>query len=178
MTTDSPAMPHVAIRAVVANASRLASWMEARDLQQEAALVMIEAARTWRPELGTLSNYQAKAVARHLQTYIAAQASPVHHREHHRAPAVERASVEALALVAAPAMGMERALDLDRAAREVRAIMEGYTPAARAVLIEERRPAEVAREHGLSVRQVYNEAQYARRALRSSRVLARLAVEL
>ena len=112
MATDQ--RPHVAIRSVVANPSRLANWLEARELQQEAALVAIEAARTWRPGVAPMHAYQASAVARHLDAYVAAQASPVHHREHHRAPSVERASEVELANHPAPSAGIEWRLDLDK----------------------------------------------------------------
>jgi DNA-directed RNA polymerase specialized sigma24 family protein len=178
MDRASQDRPCAGIRSAVSNYLRRNNWMERQDLYQQAALEAIVAAQTWRPGGAPLNAYQASAVAKHLSAYITREASPLHHRVGHVAPHVERASVEALANVAAPGAGVEFSLDLARAAREVRRIMSLQSPAAQAVLLAERPPAEVAREHGLTAAQVYVEAQRARRALRRSPVLAELAAGL
>ena len=174
MAPASPALPHVALRAVCANYCCLAMWMEAKEIQAEAALTALEAARTWKPALGTLSNYQASAVAKRLSTYVTTEASPMHHRQGHRAPPVVRASVEVLERQAAPCAGIEFKLDLTRAAREVRRILELH-PVAKAVLLDERQPVDVAAELGLPAAHVYEVTAAAKRALRGSRKLRRLA---
>ena len=162
-----------AVRAVVRNYQRRAMWIEAADLQQQAALTMIEAARTWRPGDAPLGSYQAAAVARHLGRYIAAQASPVH-ETHGQGSGAQGCSLEALASTG-EAPQAEFHIDLGKACAEVARILAGRSPAVRAVLLEERKPAEVAADLGVPVQAVYQAVNAATRALRASRKLARLA---
>ena len=171
-----------AVRAVVRAYQRRAGWLEAADLQQQAALTMIEAARTWRPEgvppdavqtMTPLEAYQVAAVARNLKRYIAAQASPVH-ETHGQASGAQGCSLEALAS-AGEAPRAEFHIDLGKACAEVARILAGRSPAVRAVLLEERKPAEVAADLGVPVQAVYQAVNAATRALRASRKLARLA---
>ena len=164
-----------AVKAVVANYQRRALWLEAADLQQQAALTMIEAARTWKPGGAPLAAYQASAVARNLERYIAAQASPVH-ETHGRASGARGCDLEAIASLGEPP-DAEFHIDLKRACEEVRRILASKSPAARAVLLGERKPADVAAEMGLPARQLYVEIKAATRALRASPVLAMLVLD-
>jgi len=162
-----------AVRAVVSNYSRRNSWLEARELQQVAALTMIEASRTWKPGGAPLAAYQARAVALSLKRHIEDAHCPVPNR--HRSPE----GVRRCDLVDLPDRGeapqAEWHIDLKRAAEEVRRILSRQSPAAVAVLLGEREPALVAAELGLPASRVYVEAQAARRALRGSAKLAQLA---
>ena len=153
-----------AVCSVVANYTRMAGgWLGADELQQVAAVTMLEAARTWKPGGAPLENYQAKAVAFRLKRYIAKMRRPASARE-------DMATAED----ALPPQA-EWHIDLKRAAEEVQRILSRQSRAAVAVLLEERAPAEVAAELGLSAARVYTEAQAARRALRGSRKLRALA---
>jgi DNA-directed RNA polymerase specialized sigma24 family protein len=161
-----------AVARVAANWHRRASWMDADELLAEAAMVAVETARTWREDLGPLENYQASAVARRLGRHVVQQASPV--SLHQTATATKREDLDELAS-AGERPAAEWHLDHERACQEVRRILAQKSPAARAVLLDERKPAEVASELGVPVRQVYVEIKSATRALQSSRKLAMLA---
>lgn len=161
----------VAVRAIVGNYSRRAAWLDIMEIKQEAALVMIEAARTWRPGGVPLAQYQAACVAKRLCRLSAESSSPVRPfvgAAHTRVWAV---GCSTAALEEMPdgshGLDMESRIDMERAAREVRDIVSRY-PEAHAVLIEERRPAEVAAESGLPVTDVYRQTKRAKLALRAS----------
>ena len=162
-----------AVSAVIRRYARRSAWIEAMELQQQAVVIMAEAARTWKPGPVPLASYQAAAVARQLGRYIAAQASPVH-ETHGQLSGARGCDLEALEHVGATPCP-ERLIDIARACAEVRRILAARSVAARAVLLEERKPAEVASAMGLSVRAVYVEVNAAMRGLRASRQLARLA---
>jgi len=163
-----------AVRAVVANYSRRNSWLEARELQQQSAMVMIEASRTWKPGGAPLAAYQARAVALSLKKHIENTRCPVPNS--HRTPADARGvDVEAIDLAGGEAPQAEWHIDLKRAAEEVRRILSRQSPASVEVLLGEREPALVAAELGLPASRVYVEAQAARRALRGSAKLRQLA---
>ena len=174
--TDVPA----SVRSIVANYSRRAAWIEAQELQQEAALTMIEAARTWRPGGAPLATYQAAAVAKHMSRFLAEAESPVRPfvgKKHVRVHA-ERRELESASNVPAPACASEVYVDVREAVREVFVILGAHPPAARAVLLDERSPATVAAEFGLSAATVYVQTKAARRALRSSTKLRALMEDL
>ena len=163
-----------AVRAVVANYQRRAPWFEACELQQQAALTVLESSRTWKPGGAPLEAYQANAVARRLGRHIAETCIPV--TDKHRTPYyVTRVGTNALDLAGGEAPQAEWHIDLARAAMEVRRILSRQSPAAVAVLLGEREPALVSAELGLPVESIYSELQAARRALRGSQGLARLA---
>jgi hypothetical protein len=167
--------PHVAIRSVVANYSRMAAWLSAMDLQQEAAVATIEAARDWDPARGTLHDHQARRVALRLRDFIARQDRPVTFGIRHKSPVAT--AVELDDAMPAEPPHIEWRLDLARAAIEVNRILAGR-PAAREVLLGERNQSDVARDHGLSRWQVVRETMAAREALRKSRMLREFAEAL
>ena len=157
-----------AVRSVVAAYQRRALWLEAADLQAEAAVVSIEASRTWRPGGAPLASYQARAVAKHLGRYLAKQRCPASGKD----PIGISVEIDDSARTDTP--DAEWHIDLERACAEVRRILAGKSAAARAVLLGERAPAEVAAELGVPARRLYVEIKAATRALRRSRVLAEL----
>jgi DNA-directed RNA polymerase specialized sigma24 family protein len=172
--TDVPA----SVRSIVANYSRRAAWIEAMELQQEAALTMIEAARTWRPGWAPLADYQGAAVAKRLNRLLAEMESPVRPfvgKKHERVHA-ESCDLEAADGEAQPGCAAEFHIDVRAAVREVFRII--VAPAARAVLLEERSPSAVATDLGLPVAAVYMQTKAARRALRSSAKLRALMEDL
>jgi hypothetical protein len=163
----------VAVRAVVANYSRMNSWLEARELQQQAAMVMIEASRTWKPGGAPLAAYQARAVALSLKKHVENTRCPVPNS--HRTPDARGVDVEAIDLAGGETQQAEWHIDVKRATEEVRRILSKQSPAAVAVLLGEREPAQVAAALGMTASRVYVEAQAARRALRGSVKLRQLA---
>ena len=167
---------NVAVRSIVANHTRRAPWLGAGDLQQQAALVMMECSSTWRPALGPIKPYQAAAVDRRLYRYVAEQRSPVQAYTGTKhtptgATRVDVAAIEGHGYHAPDADDM----DMMRAAREVRAIMAAQTEAARLVLLEEEKPAQVASILGIPIDRVYQQTRAAKRALRGSGRLQQLA---
>jgi DNA-directed RNA polymerase specialized sigma24 family protein len=170
--TDVPA----SVRAIVANYTRRAAWIEAMELQQEAALTMIEAARTWKPGGAPLSAYQGAAVAKRLSVVVAEMSSPVRPfaGKHHVRVQAASCPVDTIDDVEQSDAGSECRLDIRAAAHEVFRILGAQPPAARAVLLEERRAGAVASELGLPVAEVYRATLEARRALRSSERLRAL----
>jgi hypothetical protein len=184
MDQHSVSNPPPSVRAVCANYARRASWLGARELQQEAAVAMVEAARTWMPGGAPLGAYQAAAVAKRLGRVLASSRAPVSlHRTDSAAVGVPLTRVDGtdtpdVAGVAATSWtSPDGRLDLARAAEEVRRLLWGQHPVAAAVLLEERAPAEVARELRVPARRVYDAVEAAKRALRGSRRLASLCAE-
>jgi DNA-directed RNA polymerase specialized sigma24 family protein len=164
-----------AVQRVAANWHRRANWLGADELLAEAALVAVETERSWKPELGHLENYQTSAVARRMGSYVAQMASPCPLAiGNHVHPAGQRAGLGDLDNVG-EAPRAEFHIDLKRAVEEVQKILARQSPAARAVLLEEREPVDVAAELGLPASRVYTETQLARKALRKNRRLAVLA---
>jgi hypothetical protein len=165
---------------VVHNYARQACWLSVLELRSEATIAMIEAARTHDPAKGPLGTYQAQAATYRLQDFIAHQMRPVHFGRGRKPPVALGVGLGAIRVGAVRASGatsIEFRLDLNRAAREVRRILEDR-PAAREVLMGERLQTDVARELGLSRWQVVREVQEARRVLRGSATLRELAVGL
>lgn len=151
-------------RSLVAKFLRLAPWIEEQELTQVACLAALEARRHYKPDMGaSLSTYQAAAIRYMLSHCLDRErAAPVQGTlsaiRHTR-----RADLDSL-------NGQEddRALpdlDLATARARLRAILQRAHPAATAVLLEERKPAEVARAMRLPVGKVYQAVLYAKRAV-------------
>jgi hypothetical protein len=163
---------------VVRNYARQACWLSVLELRQEATVAMLECARTHDPAKGRpLGTYQAAAVAWRLQDFIAHQMRPASFGRGRKPPVALGVDLRAIRTQPSGGTPIEFRLDLDRAAREVRRILEAR-PAAREVLLGERLQTDVARELGLSRWQVVREVQAARRVLRKSATLRELAVGL
>ena len=171
MTALSPA-----VQRVTANWHRRANWLGADELLAEAALVAVETERSWKPGRGPLENYQTRSVKRHMGAYVAQQASPYPLAiGNHVQPVGHRVNLGDLDNVLVEVPRAEFHIDLKRAVEEVQKILARQSPAARAVLLEEREPVDVAAELGLPASRVYTETQLARKALRKNRRLAVLA---
>jgi DNA-directed RNA polymerase specialized sigma24 family protein len=170
-------LPDVAIRAVCANYSRLTPWLEAQELRQEAALVALEAARTWKPGGAPLANYQAAAVARRLGRYIAEQRAPLRPfvGANHTLVDVRACAVEDIDRAGGHAPSVEADLDRAAAMAELHRILAKYPAQAAATLLGEHTAGDVAREMGLTRRQVEYPVMMAKRAIRKSALLQQLA---
>jgi hypothetical protein len=183
MDQHSVVDPPASVRAVCANYARRAAWLDARELQQEAAVAMIEASRTWKPGGAPLGSYQASAVAKRLGRYLAASRAPVSlHRTESSAVAVPlgrdgRDSPDVAKASAREWSSPDSRLDLARAAEEVRRLLWGKHPVAAAVLLDERTPAEVADELRVTPLTVYRAVCAAKRALAGSGRLAEMVAE-
>jgi DNA-directed RNA polymerase specialized sigma24 family protein len=115
-------------------------------------------------------------VAKRLSVVVAEMSSPVRpfFGKHHVRVQADACPVDAIDDVEQPDVGAECRLDIREAAHEVFRILGAQPPAARAVLLEERRAGAVASELGLPVAEVYRATLEARRALRSSERLRAL----
>jgi hypothetical protein len=168
-------MVSAAVRAICANYQRRERWIGADEIQQEAALVLVESARTWMPCRGPQEPYQAKAVRSRLWRHVHWLRVPVKAFTGGKQTPVHAVAVPLGDIVEAPHVSdMERALDLQRAAVHLHALMAKQTAAARAVLLQGRQSMDVARELGMSRARVYVETQAAVRALRANRRLRKL----
>jgi DNA-directed RNA polymerase specialized sigma24 family protein len=160
---------------------RLVAWLDARELEQEAAVAMLEAQRTWRAGGGAnLATYQTRAVVFRLKRFVDRERSPVSASTNYvpNLRGLVRADVRAIDDEIAPhtTLRIEDHLDLQRAADELRAIMAMQSDGAREVLLGETKPAQVAHDLGLPVATVYRQTQAARLALTESPRLRALMV--
>lgn len=156
------------IRALAASFARANAWADPRDLHQEAALAALRCTRSWRPDVTPLSAYQRVAVRRALLDLV--------RRDHNIVSGLEtHGPVDGCYVVAGyqqldldtPAGGdPERDLDTRRTAARIREILAGHSAAARAVLLEERLPREVARDLGIPAATVRRQTWRAREAVR------------
>ena len=174
-------------RAALRDYAQRNSWIELRDLEQEAAVAALEAGRRYRPDGGTSTDlWEAWIVALALSRFVAEQRCPVSLPKRKgeswdAAAGAKRSALQvtggdgtehenlALARVAAEAFEpLEHRLDRERAMADVRRILDAESEAAKAVLLAEEKSSEVAKRLGLSVRQVYDQSARAMRALRAA----------
>ena len=151
---------------------KLAPWIEPQELRQVACLAYLEAARSYPPNCqASLATYRDAAARFMLSHHIDRARSPVTAGKNNlfAMRGMSRAPLEAL--------GGERCepdLDIEAAKAKLRAVMQLMSPAATAVLLEERKPAEVARALRMPVGKVYQATLRARRALARNEELRQL----
>lgn len=168
-----------------------APWLDIRDLEQEAAAASLEAARGWRAGEAPPELWESRLVAIALSRLVAEQRSPVsvpdcRGKEGSRdranwelaayagrapltVPGDDGGEIEhpEVARRAAEAWEpIEDQLDRARALAVAVALLEARSEAARAVVLGDEKPAEVAARLGLSRAEVYDEAARAMKALR------------
>jgi DNA-directed RNA polymerase specialized sigma24 family protein len=155
---------------------RIAPWVEPAELQQVAALAYLEAAQSYPPNChASLDTYRDSAVRYMLSHHIDRARSPVTASTGKLAAMREMKGFEIQERDLPPVEAtLEQDLDIAAAKVRLRAIMSLMPPAASAVLLEERKPAEVARSMRVPVRQVYVAALRARRALARNEELRQL----
>ena len=156
---------------------RIAPWIEQAELQQVAALACLESARSYpKGASASLATYQASAVRFMLSHHIDRDRSPVTASTGKLSAmrGMTRAPVEALDWVGAEDEPREQELDLTAAKVRLRAALSLMSPAATAVLLDERKPAEVARTMRVPRRQVYVAVLQAKRALARNEELRQL----
>jgi hypothetical protein len=171
-------------RVAIRNYATRNPWIELRDLEQEATVAALEAAQGWRSDRGSCPEQRESWIVALALSKLAREAiSPVSlpdapsvawgaassaRRAPLRVPSEDGEERDNPALDHAAAEQFEPAEDrLDRARlmAEVRRILDAESEAARAVLLNEEKSSEVARQMGLSVRQVYDDTLRAMRAL-------------
>lgn len=174
-------------RCAIAAYRRRNAWLDPRDLEQEAALVALEAGRDWRPDGGTTRDlWEAWRVGLALSRIVAETRCPVSlPKRKGESWDAASASVGASLTVQAPDGGererpaleqlaadqhedAESVIDRARAVVAVRRIMASQPPAARAVLLDEERPAAVAARLGMTPTEVYRATCKATRRLRAA----------
>lgn len=137
------------------------SWLDRRDLEQEAALAALTADPGWEP----------RVVALALSRFVAEQRVPV------SLPKSKGASWCAAAIATRVELDddmpelaetPEERIDRERALARIRAIMAEQTEAARLVLLAEENRAAVAARLRVSVCEVYQATRQAMRALRAA----------
>lgn len=155
-------------------------WLDPQDIEQEAALAMVLAARTWTPDGGAnLDTYCNRAVAVALYGYCRRTASPVSCSVRYVRDLAGLSAIGLLPGHKVSSPSPERAIDYQRAAEAIGALL-ATTPRghlAREVLIDEQKAAAVAERHGVPVRRVYQATNDAMVALRSSPQLRAFAEE-
>lgn len=165
---DHDEMASIARRAA-ARYARRCWWADKQELEQEAWVAMLRARKTFDPQVGVpFGGYAWRAVVVSLSSYLWRQSAPVSagDRDLEELAGIHRAPLEAAANVA-QALDVEELVDCVRRARLVRDVIDLHDEDghARAVLLGERRPQEVARESAGDVSQVYRSTQRARSAL-------------
>jgi DNA-directed RNA polymerase specialized sigma24 family protein len=175
--SDEVVLP--AIGAEVAKLAWRNRWLDVDDLKQEALLtaLKVEARGLWRSSEAPV-NYMARAVRSRLLEMVMSVGCPVKvgvgsHRD--GSGGWEAAYAEAASCRAddvddnAPGTipNPEEDLDRQRAIEELRTVLEDATPAARAVILGEEKPAAVAKAHGLTAAQVYWQTEKARAAVKA-----------
>lgn len=173
-----------ATTAIVRNYAALASWLEVQELRQQAELAKAETVRTWKPGGAPLVACQNKAVTWALWRHMRLERSPIYVNLGHRAGAIALDGLCRVNLVAArgvPAAELPAEERVDR--RHLANIitrMLALLPMgdlAGEVLLGERKPAEVAKERKLPVREVYQAVRDAKRSLGRNQRLREFAVE-
>jgi DNA-directed RNA polymerase specialized sigma24 family protein len=173
-----------ATNAIVRNYSALTGWLEAQELRQQAELAKLEVARTWKPGGAPLVACQNAAMKWALWRYVRWARGPVYANLGHRAgtEALDACrSVDLLALRGQPDIGDSHEDHLDkRRMANIITRMLALMPSgelAGEVLLGERKPAEVAQERKVPVREVYQAVQDAKRKLKGSRRLRQFVAE-
>ena len=170
-------IPTTAIRVICNNYSARYWTLDRRDMEQEAVAAALEAERTWRPDGAPLACYQARAAALAVRRYCARAACPVSGCSREPATAWQQKVV--------PLSEMTSVEEPDshywrrRVAAEIRRILYGLPDGrlAKMVLLDEYKPAEVAREERCKLRRVYRATSRAYQALAESKILQNYAAE-
>lgn len=161
-----------AISVICANYARRYPSLDIRDMRQEATVAALEARRTWRRGGAPLHCYQARAAALAVRLYCAKARCPVSGWAGNLAALgrIQRAS-DGLAIDPAP--DPETHYYRRRLAAEIRRILYGVPDGhlAALVLLDEYKPAEVARQQRRPLRQIYRATHRAYQALASSETL-------
>jgi len=170
-----------ATTAIVRNYSFLCGWLEIQELRQQAELAKLEAARTWKPDGAPLEACQAKAMTGALWLYVRKARAPVYASRHciSELDGCKREVLRSIDHVPLPAEPAEAHLDRHRVANLITrmlALLPGGDLAGE-VLLEERKPAEVAKLRKVPVRDVYQAVQDAKKRLGRSRQLREYALE-
>ena len=170
-----------AITAISNNYARRYYTLDRRDMEQEAALAALESAHTWRPFGAPLSCYQARAAALAVRQFGACSSCPVPMRAH-RVDALwglTSVSYEHAGHLTDPDASPESHLYRNRLAAEIRRILYGLPDGhlAGLVLLDEYKPAEVARQQQVKLKRVYRATTRARQALAASTTLREYAAE-
>lgn len=159
---------------MINNYHRAFRWLDTEDLEQEAAVTALETSRSWRPGGAPLDAYQARAVAYSLRRYTKRAASPVSASARYVGDldCTRRESTDWMDQMSAEEFDLDRARAID----EVRSIFAGMDAGhlAVGVLLEERKPAEVARLEGVDVELVYRTTAQARRRIAEKKSLRQL----
>jgi len=173
-------------RRAVRNYAAINRWLDPRDLEQEAAVVALEAARTWEPDGGTSRDlWEAWKVGLALSRFVAEQRVPVSLPKYkgeswHEAASALRECLEVglpggvgenpeLARLAVESYeAPENVVDMRRELDAIRRLLDEAEPAARAVLLEEEKSSVVADRMGIPTREVYDRTRRAIVVLRSA----------
>jgi len=170
-------IPTTAIRVICNNYAARYWTLDRQDMEHEAVAAALEAGRTWRPDGAPLACYQARAAALAVRRYCARAACPVSGCSREPAMAWQQRAV--------PMSEMDSTADPDthywrrRLAAEIRRILYGLSDGhlAKMVLLDEYKPAEVAREERCKLRRVYRATSRAYQALAESEILQNYAAE-
>jgi hypothetical protein len=156
---------------------RIAPWVEPEELQQVAALAYLEAAQSYPPNCqASLDTYRDSAVRYMLSHHVDRARSPVTASTGKLSAMREMrgASLEVIDQDGGELEERERDLDIAAAKVRLRAVLQLMSPAATAVLLEERKPAEVARALRVPVQRVYVATLHAKRAIARNEELRQL----
>lgn len=189
----TPTLAHGS-RCAVHGYARLNPWLDLRDLEQEAAVTAIKAGRTWRPDGGTsrkaweawkvglvLSRFAAQARTpvslpgtkgkkgsaerRHWDEAASAQREPLSVPTAYQGDVDTRDVASVSAALYEP---IEERLDRARALAAAVALLDARHSAAKAVVIDGEKPADVAARMGITRAEVYDHTARALRALRAA----------
>jgi hypothetical protein len=167
-------------RALLNHYLRTCPWVDREDLQQEAALAELEAARQWKDGGAPLDVCQRSATRQRLGRYVWAFRWPVTADRRRFDPAkhdLRKAPIAGLRATADQAPLADALLHSRRAAEMVRQAFAllAIGDVAAEVLLGERKPAEVAAARRVPVQMAYRAVRVARRALREDRHLQEFA---
>jgi DNA-directed RNA polymerase specialized sigma24 family protein len=167
-------MSNVATRAITAiceNYRRCYPGLDVDDMRQEAALAAWTARRTWRRGGAPLPQYQARAALFAVRRYCAKARSPVSGQ----IPALGKTSATSIDCVELtfPGSAPDEYFYRRRLSAEIRRILYGVRDGhlAALVLLDEYKAAEVVRERGCTLSDVYQATHRAYRALARSKQL-------
>ena len=158
------------------NYCRRCWWAEHSDLENTAMVAVLEAERTWDPEVGVPKGaYQWRAAVLALRNYLWETSSPVSLPKRSAmlpelAKGISKVALDPSAGTTTP--WPDRLIDDDRWRQGVRAQLEALTDhdqdadLALAVLLGEGRSAEVAQARGVPVQRVYRATQRVRELMR------------
>lgn len=195
--------PMEVARRCAARAKRRVWWAERGDLEQEAALAALSAARTWDPDTGVpLSAYVWRACSLHLRKYLWRCSAPVSETDHnlntlrdvHRTQLPSEATgakycdrswyiknmPERIHNSDIDAFSLFRQKEWECAVRQQLDHLFDKTDMKEAiarVLLYEERPAVVAATFGLSVRDLYAKTKQAKKLASSNALLFNLMKE-